>query len=47
MAIVVRSLPFLRSDACSRPPTTIRSYDLHASDIRRAVGEIASYHERN
>ncbi len=28
-------------DVCSRPPITIRSHDLHACDIRRAVGEIA------
>jgi hypothetical protein len=47
MAIVVRSLPFLRSDACSRPPTTIRSHDLHVGDIRGVEGEIASYHERD
>ncbi len=32
----------LIGDACSRPSITSRSHDLHASDIRRAVGEIAS-----
>jgi hypothetical protein len=37
----------LASDVCSRPPTTIRSHNLHDDDIRRAVGEITSYHERN
>jgi hypothetical protein len=36
----------LASDACSKPPTIIRSHDLHAGDIRRAVGEITSYHEK-
>lgn len=37
----------LAGDACSKPPTTIRSHDLHASNIRGPVGEIASYHERD
>jgi hypothetical protein len=36
----------LASDACSRPPIITRSHDLHASDIRGAVGEIAPYDER-
>jgi hypothetical protein len=35
------------SDACSKPPIIIRSHDLHACHIKRAVGEIASYHERD
>ncbi len=33
--------------ASFRPSITIRSHDLHVSDIRRAVGEITSYHERD
>jgi hypothetical protein len=37
----------LIGDACSKPPITIRYHDLHASDIRRALGEIASYHKRD
>jgi hypothetical protein len=37
----------LASDACSRPPIVIKFHDLHASDIRGAMGEIASYHERD
>ncbi len=37
----------LASDACSRPPNTIRSHNLHVDDIRKVVGEIASYHERD
>ncbi len=37
----------LASDVCSRPHITIRSHNLHASDIRRVVGEIISYHERD
>ncbi len=37
----------LASDACSRPPTTIKSHNLHASDIRGAMGEIASYHKKD
>jgi hypothetical protein len=35
------------SDACSKPPITIRFHDLHAGNIREAVGEITSYHERD
>jgi hypothetical protein len=34
------------SDACFRLPNTIKSHDLHASDIRGAMGKIASYHEK-
>ncbi len=38
----------LASDVCSRPPTNIKSHDLHVGDIREAMGEIVSYHdERN
>jgi len=37
----------LACDAFFRPPTTIKSHDLHASDIRGAMGEIASYHKRD
>jgi hypothetical protein len=37
----------LAGDACSRPPIAIRYHDLHACEIRGAVGEIASYHERD
>jgi hypothetical protein len=37
----------LASDACSRPPITIRFHDLHVGNIRKAMGEIASYHERD
>jgi hypothetical protein len=37
----------LASDVCSRPPIIIKSHDLHARDIRGAMGEITSYHERD
>ncbi len=37
----------LASDVCSRPPITIRYHDLHVGDIRRVVGEIASYHKKD
>jgi hypothetical protein len=36
----------LAGDVCSKPPITIRFHDLHASDIKGAMGEITSYHER-
>ncbi len=31
-------------DVCTRPPITIRFHDLHAGEIRRVMGKIASYH---
>ncbi len=34
-------------DLCSRPPNTIILHDLHAGDIKRALGEITSYHEKD
>jgi len=37
----------LVGDVCSKPPITIRPYDLHVGGIRGAVGEIASYNERD
>jgi hypothetical protein len=37
----------LARDACSKPPITTRTHNLHASDIRRDVDETASYHERD
>jgi len=43
MALKKKSV--LASDACSRPPITSKSHDLHASGIRKAVSEIASYQE--
>jgi hypothetical protein len=46
LAFIERKIA-LESDVCFRPPIIIRSHDLHASDIRRAVGEITSYHKRD
>jgi hypothetical protein len=37
----------LASDVCSKPSITIKFHDLHASDIRRVVGEMTSYHEKD
>jgi hypothetical protein len=37
----------LACDVNSRHPLTIRSHDLHVGDIRRVVGEITPYHERD
>jgi len=47
LASTIKRKIVMASDACSRPPTIIRSHDLHASDIRGAKGEITSYHERS
>jgi len=37
----------LVNDVCSKPPITIKSHDLHANEIRKVVGEIVSYQERD
>jgi len=37
----------LVKNVCSRPLITIKSHDLHVGDIRRVVGEIVSYHEKD
>ncbi len=34
-------------DVFSRPPIIIRSHDLNAGDIKGAMGEIASYHNKD
>jgi hypothetical protein len=44
---VIKRKIVLEGDACFKPPITIRFHDLHASDIRGVVGEIASYHEKD
>jgi len=53
MKLFFKSLAFaierkiaLARDACSRPPITIRSHNLHACDIREVVSKRASYHKR-
>jgi hypothetical protein len=37
----------LARNVCSRPPITIISHDLHVGDIKRVVGEIVSYCEKD
>jgi hypothetical protein len=37
----------LVGDACSKPPIIIKFHDLHVGDIRGAMGEITSYHEKD
>jgi hypothetical protein len=37
----------LAGDACSKPPITVKSHDLHVGDIRKVVGEKTSYHKRD
>ncbi len=47
LASTIKRRVRLASDAYSRPPTIIKSHDLHADNIKRAMNEIASYHERD
>jgi hypothetical protein len=37
----------LTDDACSKPLIIIKFHDLHASNIKGAMSEIASYHEKD
>jgi hypothetical protein len=37
----------LVGDVCSRPPIIFRYHDLHVGDIRKAMGEITSYHKKD
>jgi hypothetical protein len=47
LASITKKNIVLACDVCSRPPITIKSHDLHASDTKRAMGEITSYHEKD
>jgi hypothetical protein len=44
---VIKRKITLAGDVCFRPPITIKFHDLHVSDIKGAMGEITSYHERD
>jgi hypothetical protein len=47
LAYVIEREIALTSDICSRPPIIIRSHDLHVGNIKRAMGEITYYNERD
>jgi len=48
LTFVIERKIMLVKNACSRPLITrLKSHDLHANNIRRDVGEIVSYHERD
>jgi hypothetical protein len=47
LASIIEKKIVVVGDACSRPPILIRFHDLHANDIRGAMGEIASYHKKD
>jgi hypothetical protein len=44
LAFLIERKIELASDACSKPPITIRSHDLHAGNIREVI---VFYHERD
>jgi hypothetical protein len=46
LTYVIKRKITLVGDACSRPPIIVRFQDLHSGDIRGAMGDITSYHER-
>ncbi len=47
LAFAIERKIALVGDACYRPPIIITFHDYHACNIIRAIGEIASYHQRN
>jgi hypothetical protein len=47
LASIIKRKIVLASVACSKPPITIKSHDLHVGNIRRAIGETTSYHKRD
>jgi hypothetical protein len=47
LAFVMKRKIALVNDACSRPPITIKSHNLHVGGIRGAMGKITSYHEKD
>jgi hypothetical protein len=47
LAFVIERKIGLVGDVCFRPPIIIRSHYSLVGDIRRVVGEIASYHNKD
>jgi hypothetical protein len=47
LAFAIERKITLVGDVCYRPPIISRSHNLHANNIRRVVGEIASYHKKD
>jgi hypothetical protein len=47
LAFTIEKKIALANDACSKPPIITRSQNLHVGDIKGAMGEIASYHEKD
>jgi len=47
LAFAIERKIVLAIDACSRTPIIIKSHDLHAGNIKGAMGKTTSYHERH
>jgi hypothetical protein len=47
LTFVIKRKITLIGNVCFRLPIIIRSHNLHGDDIKRAMGEIVSYHERD
>jgi hypothetical protein len=47
LAFAIENKIALVGNACFRPPIIIRFHDLHANNIIRVMGKIASYHEKD
>ncbi len=46
LTFAIKRKIMLASDVCPRPPITIRSHNLRVGDIKKAMGEIISYHKK-
>ncbi len=47
LAFAIKKKILLAGNVCSKPPIIIKLHDLHVGDIKSAVGEIVSYHEKD
>jgi hypothetical protein len=47
LASIIERKIVLASDACSKPPITIKFHNLHVGGIKGAMSEITTYHERD
>jgi hypothetical protein len=47
LASIIERKIKLEGDVCPKLPITIRFHNLHVGNIKGAMGEIASYHERD
>ncbi len=47
LAFVIEKIIAFVGDVCFKPLIIIQHHDLHVGNIKRAMGEITSYHKRD